>query len=99
MTELSPSDIAKDAAAAAAVKLVENGMRLGLGTGSTAAFMVRRLAEIVKRDGLQLRCAATSQATADLATVGITCPAFADYAPNLIRFFKENPDISSAAMV
>lgn len=67
MTELSPSDIAKDAAAAAAVKLVENGMRLGLGTGSTAAFMVRRLAEIVKQDGLQLRCAATSQATADLA--------------------------------
>lgn len=67
MTELSPSDIAKDAAAVAAVKLVENGMRLGLGTGSTAAFMVRRLAEIVKQDGLQLRCAATSQATADLA--------------------------------
>ncbi|TXB71032.1 ribose-5-phosphate isomerase RpiA [Paracoccus aurantiacus] len=67
MTELSPSDIAKDAAAAAAVRLVENGMRLGLGTGSTAAFMVRRLAAFVKEDGLQLRCAATSKATADLA--------------------------------
>ena len=45
MTELSPSDAAKDAAARAAVRLVGDGMRVGLGTGSTAAFMVRRLAE------------------------------------------------------
>lgn len=67
MTELSPADIAKDAAAVAAVALVQDGMRLGLGTGSTAVFMVRRLAERVKAEGLQLRLAATSQATADLA--------------------------------
>ena len=67
MTELSPSDAAKDAAARAAVRLVGDGMRVGLGTGSTAAFMVRRLAERVKAEGLRLRCAATSQATADLA--------------------------------
>ncbi len=67
MTELSPSDAAKDAAARAAVRLVGDGMRVGLGTGSTAAFMVRRLAERVKAEGLRLRCASTSQATADLA--------------------------------
>lgn len=67
MTELSSADIAKDAAAVAAVALVQDGMRLGLGTGSTAVFMVRRLAERVKAEGLQLRLAATSQATADLA--------------------------------
>jgi len=68
MTQLSPADTAKNAAAIAAVALVRDGMRLGLGSGSTAAFMVRRLAERVEAEGLQLRCAATSQATADLAT-------------------------------
>ena len=67
MTELSPSDTAKDAAARAAVGLITDGMRVGLGTGSTAAFMVRHLAERVKAEGLSLRCASTSQATADLA--------------------------------
>lgn len=67
MTELSPADAAKDAAARAAVALVEDGMRVGLGTGSTAAFMVRRLAERVQAEGLRLRCASTSKATADLA--------------------------------
>ena len=34
-------------AARAAVALVEDGMRLGLGTGSTAVFMVQRLAQRV----------------------------------------------------
>lgn len=67
MTELSPADAAKDAAARAAVALVEDGMRVGLGTGSTAAFMVHRLAERVQAEGLKLRCASTSKATADLA--------------------------------
>ena len=33
MTDLSPSDLAKDAAARAGVALVQDGMRLGLGTG------------------------------------------------------------------
>ena len=67
MPELSPSDTAKDAAARAAVTLVQDGMRLGLGTGSTAVFMVHRLAERVRAEGLRLRCAATSRATCDLA--------------------------------
>lgn len=68
MTDLSPSDLAKDAAARAGVALVEDGMRLGLGTGSTAVFMVHRLAERIRDEGLRLRCAATSKATCDLAT-------------------------------
>lgn len=67
MTELSPSDAAKDAAARAAVALVQDGMRLGLGTGSTAVFMVHRLAERIRAEGLRLRCAATSRATCELA--------------------------------
>ncbi|SIS84293.1 ribose-5-phosphate isomerase RpiA [Paracoccus saliphilus] len=60
-------DPAKLAASRAAVELVRDGMRLGLGTGSTASVMVRELAAKVQAEGLALRCAATSQATADLA--------------------------------
>ena len=67
MTEISHTDAAKDAAARAAVALVEDGMRLGLGTGSTAAIMVHRLAERARAEGLRLRCAATSRATCELA--------------------------------
>lgn len=66
-------DAAKLAAARAAVALVEDGMRLGLGTGSTAAIMVRELGQRARDEGLRLRCAATSEATANLATsVGLT---------------------------
>lgn len=61
------TDRAKLAAAEAAVALVEDGMRLGLGTGSTAAVMVRALAARVAAEGLALRYAATSEATAQLA--------------------------------
>ena len=66
----NPSDIhpAKLAAARAAVALVKDGMKLGLGTGSTAVIMVYELADRAKAEGLTLRCAATSQATADLAS-------------------------------
>ncbi|WBU52089.1 ribose-5-phosphate isomerase RpiA [Paracoccus sp. SCSIO 75233] len=79
MSELSPADIAKKAAAEAAVALIEDGMRLGLGTGSTAVFMVRALAERVKAEGLSLRCAATSVATAELAeSLGIRIEALDD---------------------
>lgn len=67
MTEISQTDAAKDAAARAAVALVEDGMRLGLGSGSTAAIMVHRLAERARAEGLRLRCAATSRATCELA--------------------------------
>lgn len=67
MTDPATPDLSKDAAARAAVALVEPGMRLGLGTGSTASVFVRRLAERVREEGFALRCAATSKATADLA--------------------------------
>ncbi|MEL7468990.1 MAG: ribose-5-phosphate isomerase RpiA [Pseudomonadota bacterium] len=46
---LSPSDIAKRAAAAKALDFVEDGMKLGLGTGSTAKWFVELLAESGKR--------------------------------------------------
>jgi len=64
---LTPIDRAKFAAARRAVDLVEDGMKLGLGTGSTAAWMVRCLAERVRDEGLRLTCVPTSSRTADLA--------------------------------
>lgn len=61
------TDPAKLAASRKAIELVRDGMRLGLGSGSTARIMVRELAARVQKEGLSLRCAATSKATAELA--------------------------------
>ncbi len=52
-------DREKRAAAAAAAKLVEDGMTVGLGTGSTVAQLLGPLAD----RGLGIRCVATSPAT------------------------------------
>mgnify|MGYP001224239899 CR=1 FL=1 len=56
---VSTSDDAKRAAAEAAAELVESGMKVGLGTGSTVAHLLPALAA---RD-LDIRCVATSDAT------------------------------------
>jgi len=54
------ADIEKRAAAEAAAQLVESGMTIGLGTGSTVAFLLPALAA----RGLEgIRCVATSVAT------------------------------------
>jgi ribose 5-phosphate isomerase A len=60
------SDIAKKNAALKALELVEDGMILGLGTGSTAAHFVRGLGEKVAA-GLRVQGAPTSEATRALA--------------------------------
>ena len=71
--ELSPIDKAKYVAARRAVEFVEDGMRVGLGTGSTAAWMVRCLGEMVREEGMMITGVATSTRTADLAReVGVT---------------------------
>lgn len=59
-------DAARRAAGAAAVPLVADGMRVGLGTGSTAHWFILGLAERVQR-GLKIRAVATSEASAALA--------------------------------
>jgi ribose 5-phosphate isomerase A len=65
------SDHLKRRAAEAALAHVENGMRIGLGTGSTAAHFVRLLGERVAA-GLDVVGVPTSEATARLAReVGI----------------------------
>jgi len=70
--ELSPIDKAKFVAAKRSVDYVEDGMRVGLGTGSTAAWMVRCLGELVRDQGLKIKGVPTSTRTAELAReVGI----------------------------
>jgi ribose 5-phosphate isomerase A len=59
-------DAARRAAGAAAVPLVADGMRVGLGTGATAHWFILGLAERV-RSGLSVRAVATSRASAALA--------------------------------
>ncbi len=64
-------DAYKRAAAARAVDLVRSGMRLGLGTGSTAQAFVELLAERV-HSGLEVATVPTSEATrAQAARLGI----------------------------
>ncbi len=73
MTEtLTPVDRAKRDAAWHAATLVESGMKVGLGTGSTAVWLVRRLGERVRDEGLDIVGVPTSARTAALAReVGI----------------------------
>jgi ribose 5-phosphate isomerase A len=63
--KLSLDDM-KKAAALAVLKKIDNGMVVGLGTGSTANHFTRGLAEKVS-SGLRVQCVPTSRATADLA--------------------------------
>ena len=68
------ADAEKRAAAEAAAELVEDGMRVGLGTGSTVAFLLPALA----RRSLDLRCVATSVATEQKAReLGLAVEPFA----------------------
>ncbi len=68
----------KQAAAEASVALIEDGMAVGLGTGSTAAFAVDALARRV-RAGLRVQAIPTSERTADRARAGgITLVSFAE---------------------
>ena len=63
---MANSDALKQQAALAALEKVEGGMRLGLGSGSTAAFFVKGLGERV-RGGLDVVGVPTSERTAALA--------------------------------
>jgi len=60
----------KREAATAAAALVQDGMRVGLGTGSTVAYLLQALGERELKD---VRCAATSPATEQAArALGLT---------------------------
>ena len=68
----------KRAAAEHAVAQVEDGMILGLGSGSTAEIALARLGRRVKKDGLRIAGIPTSRAVAALARkLGIRLTSFA----------------------
>jgi len=68
----NPMDREKAAAAHASLKYIHDGDVVGLGTGSTAKFVVEGLADMV-RAGMKVRCIPTSGRTRDLAaSLGIT---------------------------
>jgi ribose 5-phosphate isomerase A len=58
---------AKQRAGEKAIEYVEDGMTLGLGTGSTAYWVVERLGERVRVEGLRVRCVPTSRRTEEQA--------------------------------
>jgi len=71
----------KRAAAAKALEYVVDGMKLGLGSGSTAELFVEMLAPRV-RGGQKLLCVPTSERTAEKARkLGITMASLDDLAP------------------
>ena len=71
----------KRAVAAKALEYVEPGMKLGLGSGSTAEMFVEMLAPRV-RAGQKLLCVPTSERTATLARkLGLTLSSLDDLAP------------------
>ena len=77
---MSDQNAWKQAAAEAAVKSVKSGMVLGLGTGSTAAFFVRALAQRIAAEGLQVSGISTSERTADLArSLNVPLTSFAEH--------------------
>jgi len=71
----------KKAAAEAAADLVEDGMVLGLGTGSTAAYFIDALGRRLAADGLRITGIPTSQQTeAQARSVQIPLTSFAEHA-------------------
>jgi len=71
---LSPIELAKKKAGYAAVdEFIEDGMIVGIGSGSTVVYAVERLIERVKDEGLQITCIPTSfQATQLIVEGGLT---------------------------
>ncbi|UQZ36379.1 ribose 5-phosphate isomerase A [Paenibacillus sp. PK3_47] len=68
----------KQLAAEKAVEYVEDGMKVGLGTGSTAYWAIRKLGERVQQ-GLKITAVATSRASEEQAReLGIPLVAFGD---------------------
>ena len=66
---MSDAEAAKRFAGEAAAAVVEDGMRVGLGTGSTVRYAI----EALGASGLDLTCVATSSSTEELAErVGLT---------------------------
>lgn len=69
MIDTQSIKIAKEAAGKAAANLVESGMLIGLGTGSTAAYFIEHLIKR-RRQGLDIRVVSSSKKSTELARAG-----------------------------
>lgn len=59
-----------------AIDFIEDGMLLGLGTGSTVFYTIKKIGELIK-EGMKLKAVSTSSATSQLAsTLGIKILSF-----------------------
>ncbi len=58
--DLSPQDAAKKAAGELAAALIQDGMTVGLGTGSTTAFALEAIGRRVREEGLKIKGTPTS---------------------------------------
>jgi ribose 5-phosphate isomerase A len=73
-------DRLKKESAVAAAQLVEDGMVVGLGTGSTAAYLVAELGRRVAKEGLHFVGIPTSERTGEQArSLGISLTTLADH--------------------
>jgi ribose 5-phosphate isomerase A len=97
---MSDQDSQKRAAAAAALDAVEDGMVLGLGTGSTAAVFVDLLGARV-REGLRVTGVPTSERTAEQArSLGIPLAQLGDHpALDLVVDGADEVDTASFSLV
>jgi ribose 5-phosphate isomerase A len=59
-------DEAKALVGKRAAEMVQDGMAVGLGTGSTSKMFIEALGARVKSEGLKIRCVASSDASAEL---------------------------------
>jgi len=66
MAEVDQNEMKKIAAEKAVETFVKDGMTVGLGTGSTAYYVILKVADLVKK-GYKLKCVATSVASENLA--------------------------------
>ena len=78
-------DLKRASAERAVAEYVRSGMVLGLGTGSTTSFAVRRIGELIASGELEnVRAVATSVRTADLANeVGVPLVTLSEARPRL----------------
>ncbi len=77
-------ELSKKSAAAKAIEYVEDGMVLGLGTGSTANYFIELLAEKIKEEDLSIVGVPTSTRTEELAARrGIELSTLEQHQPDL----------------
>jgi len=77
-------ELSKKSAAAKALEYVEDGMVLGLGTGSTANYFIEFLSKKIKEENLKIVGIPTSKRTQELATrLGIKLSTLEQHQPDL----------------